>query len=1310
MVSGFDDSYGKLKDALRGEEELSSKAIDHPETNAIVNLALKASIQASAPEDFEKLRLLAPRIQVFAQKQEDSKNQKITNSITEVFQSTFTNQSQGSSKDLMDLSFIWQAQSLIEKSNETDRSEIQKDLVDGNITKALEDVSNLVGESLDVGTISQLNKMIHLPSSLKGRLDIYHLLRQIPSVESRDKLVLYINSLSSPSLKNIVDILTGFINKTSMRGTAQKSFTETFSDTKLFAILFGDTFIKNTDFEGSTIETHINCLKDFCANRPEYKEMRVFLERFYLMPRDPIKLAELIQEVPVGKSLLLQGGWASSGTQPGHACLYELKKKEGGLYDIYIYNTGAGTERFHEKRIFIEDEMEKTLICPFVKYQNVPLAGLGISSEKIDDETKSLLGNLISLKDNSSVAVKDSAKQLYQQFKHLNQNPYRVTLELDPSVFMTPQRAGTCALKCCEAALRNQFPRLSDYKRFKLDLKMTAFIQFYEQHLRGDFVDPEQKKLFLEASKKILKTVGKLTEQELLSEEQSCKFTGEILLLQSQVALSPVQVADHSAVSAQVEVKAKENLCPLAISTPEVTFSSVADLDCPDIQSVKLDEFSKTLHSIVENSKKLQGNQRVKYIEGFVEEIPLLNSEEFLQKIPEEELRGTLSDLSTLFSIYQDHIQRLPVCLAQHQNTAWSLLALAHGAALRIDPLLAECRLPSDRLLQASYKTSCFTMKEVEKRKELIAYYTKAEDREKPILFEFKTEIVVNCKGDPHELVDIKTMLRIAKSSPVASKNLDNIIEGKKNFFSRKNLKLSKEVQEAGIILEEHNKVFTDENTSYIKDLHNMAYLVQTLSLKSEYEDFRFGYRSFWEVNNESISFKARHEKDEEKKIEFKLDENIPKDIKVVLDELSSRSRKLKDENDVLVKGGLEDKTCLSLDLCEPTLQCSKVLYDFQVKMLLFLGNETVQESFLALLFCPNPSNLLDPSPLIQTALKNPLFCKQMTEFIRDGLDFFQNRQPQGKPNQKGCLFFMQLIRRLEQAAPKDSSLDLKEFNTQKIINQLLSLKPLTEEIEISLHLHRINQYASKNLTSNNIEEMMVSWLFLSSQCDFDQLGRRDLSLFRQKEDCFRLIYSLIPHLRKWPGNSLDVILSSYFNEQVKCQWNNDKFPVYTGYEWRLPGPLDSGIARGKLRVAKTGEVKDIIITKTWQVNLLSGKVLCNGAVRLVGSVFPLSEKQIYREVFGLEAYPVTQVGGSFEFKTPDGLKFRFFETQKALGHLQLEVDGEWFEYQSINNSKVLYKEKIPQVLRAEHHLFYNGSKYCLFNKKTKEIAGLRQS
>ncbi len=84
------------------------------------------------------------------------------------------------------------------------------------------------------------------------------------------------------------------------------------------------------------------------------------------------------------ESFYMGGGW--SDKEGGHALVYKFTKKEDGLYDIYIYNTGAGTEKYHAHLLVEEGTRKSTLICPYVKFQGVPPSRLGFFENEAHPE------------------------------------------------------------------------------------------------------------------------------------------------------------------------------------------------------------------------------------------------------------------------------------------------------------------------------------------------------------------------------------------------------------------------------------------------------------------------------------------------------------------------------------------------------------------------------------------------------------------------------------------------------------------------------------------------------------------------------------------------------------------------------------------------------------------------------------------------------------------------------------------------------------------------------------------------------------
>ncbi|MBM3208501.1 MAG: hypothetical protein FJZ57_07900, partial [Chlamydiae bacterium] len=303
---------------------------------------------------------------------------------------------------------------------------------------------------------------------------------------------------------------------------------------KYFSLLHGDVFIKNTDLEGSFISKNIKQLLLFFGNKKEYKSQKKYLQKTAdLINISREELNSQISSLCKGETLLLLGGWSGSGTQSGHAVIYELSKNNKGNFDIKIINTGDGLE-FHAGIEYKKDNSKKTLSCPFIAYKDVPAGFLGF------DETKGsyqLVENLWILNNHEHYEPKNKA---YEQLAVLE--PFRDrSLESDFSSYITPQRSGTCSMKCLLASLKGRFNSVEEYKIFKAELKYDSLVKFY--HILTQTKKPlevEDKAIFNDACKKLLLSIAKLRNNNTISHEIVEQLSRSIIGMQETVAFRKV--------------------------------------------------------------------------------------------------------------------------------------------------------------------------------------------------------------------------------------------------------------------------------------------------------------------------------------------------------------------------------------------------------------------------------------------------------------------------------------------------------------------------------------------------------------------------------------------------------------------------------------------------------------------------------------------------------------------------------------------------------------------------------------------------
>ena len=329
-----------------------------------------------------------------------------------------------------------------------------------------------------------------------------------------------------------------------------------------FHLLHGDSFILNTNYEGGSDDEHVNQLKNFINKKPEYKKQLEYLDRVVDLKNDS-DLENKLQRLPNHLPLLVLTGWKGNPACPGHSISIEFTKMDSHQFNMKIINSGLGLHEYHPKLTYLNGTLEKILFSPLV-YENVPAEYLVLQGRRTSP-VLDVLRNLLQSEEHLPENV------FYSLFAHLE--PFKVKNE-DLTVFYTPQRSGTCSIKCVMLALRGQFDNIDDYKRFKLDLKYYSLCVFYNKFLKSAQVLECRKQFFNDCCEKFIRSLTKSTEQGIISEAKAIEFSESIskwLLL-----------------TYHTQVKAQEPVADFTISAKEISLRSGS-------QIVQLSQASQTI-------------------------------------------------------------------------------------------------------------------------------------------------------------------------------------------------------------------------------------------------------------------------------------------------------------------------------------------------------------------------------------------------------------------------------------------------------------------------------------------------------------------------------------------------------------------------------------------------------------------------------------------------------------------------------------------------------------------------------------------
>lgn len=248
-----------------------------------------------------------------------------------------------------------------------------------------------------------------------------------------------------------------------------------------------DALICNSELEGSHALPNAAHIKNFVVLSAEEgiisiesgQRVKNFLDKFPQGKKDHYTAYDFtrsVRDLKPGEGVGYFGGWHSLTDETGHALIYFFKKREDGLYDIYLYNTGGGIKR-HDSILVTDGTRRKQLYCPYIKFQGVEPERLGITQKT---ECSNFFERLFRLKD-SSYGSSEISRQLYEDRDYFGAFHDRLTKNDESAPYIEVQRAGTCAFSVILAAIRLQFTSEEEYQRFSLSLQIRDLLTLSEK-------------------------------------------------------------------------------------------------------------------------------------------------------------------------------------------------------------------------------------------------------------------------------------------------------------------------------------------------------------------------------------------------------------------------------------------------------------------------------------------------------------------------------------------------------------------------------------------------------------------------------------------------------------------------------------------------------------------------------------------------------------------------------------------------------------------------------------------------------------
>lgn len=818
------------------------------------------------------------------------------------------------------------------------------------------------------------------------------------------------------------------------------------------------------------------------------------------------KLADTVRNLGAGESFDMQGGWVKKegDSLAGHALIYRFQKRDDGFYNVYIYNTGDGINKYHQHITAKEGTKQKTLYCPYIKYQKVEPERLGIGEDIAYPEFFERLLEIA-----QGVHPFKSSEILYENrdvFGALNDK----IAESRKDSCITAQRSGTCAYRSVLARLREEFESEEEYKIYNFILKYTDFIIFskvkssdnssilgstYSFVFSEDpssLTTPSDIKLLIErVGKKLLLSLIKRS--DLFSEEEIQRAKDKINSILEYIStlqeITPLTSDSKAFIRDRTSIdKAGLRSLPVSDIIPTVTTNLGYHEDIV-VTPLTLANLERNLIQI---QKTPESQVRLYATEKLAREL-LEFSKEDIAKIPESKVKSITANIHSVLNDYIHTNPREFLRSPTARNTTWALVAISYELTSRIVPDLQDYEISHQILLNDA-------------KNELYIEYSKAEmdclkkiitrlEKKKPPIFNFATYPEIREESPPPELDWLER--KFPWNRPFVS------------FADRLNL-LIKEDQLTG-----------EEGQAIIK-LRDIVYYAN-LSCSSSYY---YNSNSFQNVHN---SFSVQEEKGRPPCIAPRFYQRHTSSRREDIWGKSHHSHStFGTEGEVLIDPqGFAIKDIAPSIFCNKAMRCSKLIYYFSTNYIKLKDPET-QKKFFQLLFQSGAPGKLDTTiaPIFEN-VKDLAFMHQLTQFIEGGTRFFLDNRLTGKSDLISTLFFARLSRRIQEIDPITPLPSFEEG-----LNDYLAMPDLGTEEKKLIHLHRILQYkgvSPETLSKKQLQEIAVSWI-LCKDSIFTEKGDGRV----QKEEAFRFIRFLTPQLQSFSKEELNEILAKALNQPIK--------------------------------------------------------------------------------------------------------------------------------------------------------------------------------
>lgn len=248
--------------------------------------------------------------------------------------------------------------------------------------------------------------------------------------------------------------------------------TEAQRELKRFAMIFGDSFIKNTELEGDLDS------KIYAASVAEFmkeekynessagKALHHALDNMVILSQadDANKMIQEALKKSPDQRCLISGGWAK------HAIVYEVQKNSDTTYTFRVYNRGEGAE----KHLQYKSDFSQRY-APCIGFTN-------ISEKAMFSGFLTHIAKLKNYQDTPYIAL-PAPDILIDLLLRLHGKVEPIPEGIQQHV--KPQQSGTCTYKSIQACLARSMSE-TEYKEFKLRYKtycLKKHVQYLEKNM-----------------------------------------------------------------------------------------------------------------------------------------------------------------------------------------------------------------------------------------------------------------------------------------------------------------------------------------------------------------------------------------------------------------------------------------------------------------------------------------------------------------------------------------------------------------------------------------------------------------------------------------------------------------------------------------------------------------------------------------------------------------------------------------------------------------------------------------------------------